>query len=67
VQEAIEHFERDHTVLVIAHRLSTIVCANQILVLDAGRVVQRGTHDSLLAAEGLYRFLWQQQAPYMLP
>jgi ATP-binding cassette subfamily B protein/subfamily B ATP-binding cassette protein MsbA len=62
VQEAIERFERNHTVLVIAHRLSTIVCANQILVLDGGRVVQRGRHSSLLAEGGLYQQLWQQQS-----
>jgi subfamily B ATP-binding cassette protein MsbA len=62
VQEAIERFERNHTVLVIAHRLSTIVRADQILVLEGGRVVQRGTHSSLLAQGGLYQHLWQQQA-----
>ena len=62
VQEAIERFEHDHTVLVIAHRLSTIVRADLILVLEAGRVVQYGTNDSLLAVDGLYRQLWQQQS-----
>ena len=61
-QQAIERFERNRTVLVIAHRLSTIVRADQILVLDGGRVVQRGTHTSLLAAGGLYQQLWQQQS-----
>jgi ATP-binding cassette subfamily B protein/subfamily B ATP-binding cassette protein MsbA len=61
VQEAIERFERNHTVLVIAHRLSTIVRADQILVLEAGRVVQRGCHDSLLAENGMYLQLSQQQ------
>ena len=62
VQEAIERFERNHTVLVIAHRLSTIVRADQILVLEGGRVVQRGTHTNLLAEGGLYQKLWQQQS-----
>lgn len=62
VQEAIERFERNHTVLVIAHRLSTIVRADQILVLEGGRVVQMGRHSSLLAEEGLYQQLWQQQS-----
>lgn len=61
VQEAIEAFERQHTVLVIAHRLSTIVKADEIVVLDRGRIVERGRHGSLLAQEGLYRRLWQQQ------
>jgi ATP-binding cassette subfamily B protein/subfamily B ATP-binding cassette protein MsbA len=62
VQEAIERFEHNHTVLVIAHRLSTVVQADQILVLEGGRVIQRGAHSSLLAEGGLYRQLWQQQA-----
>jgi subfamily B ATP-binding cassette protein MsbA len=62
VQEAIERFERNHTVLVIAHRLSTIVRADQILVLEGGRVVQRGSHASLLAEVGTYSALWQQQS-----
>lgn len=61
VQEAIEQFERNHTVLVIAHRLSTIVRANQILVLKDGQILQCGNHASLLAADGLYRELWYQQ------
>ena len=46
----------------IAHRLSTVVNANQIVVLDDGRVVERGTHDELLARGGLYADLWQRQA-----
>jgi len=62
VQEAIERFERSHTVLVIAHRLSTIVRADQILVLEAGRIVEQGNHASLLAQSGLYNQLWQQQS-----
>jgi ATP-binding cassette subfamily B protein/subfamily B ATP-binding cassette protein MsbA len=62
VQEAIERFERNHTVLVIAHRLSTIVRADQILVLSGGQVVERGNHTSLLAQRGLYAQLWHQQS-----
>ena len=62
VQEAIEQFERNHTVLVIAHRLSTIVHADQILVLEGGRVVERGHHSTLLARQGLYAQLWHQQS-----
>ena len=61
VQEAIERFERNHTVLVIAHRLSTIAAADQILVLDQGRVVERGSHASLLAKGDLSANLWQHQ------
>ena len=61
VQEAIERFERNHTVLVIAHRLSTIVRADQILVMDSGSIIQRGTHTSLLAVGGRYAELWNHQ------
>ena len=61
VQEAIERFERNHTVLVVAHRLSTIVRADQILVLDGGRIVQRGTDSTLMAERGLYRELRKLQ------
>ena len=62
VQQAIERFERSHTVLVIAHRLSTIVRADQILVLDRGRILQRGSHAQLLSEGGLYSELWAQQS-----
>ncbi|MEB3354479.1 MAG: ABC transporter ATP-binding protein, partial [Cyanobacteriota bacterium] len=62
VQEAIERFERHHTVLVIAHRLSTIVRADQILVLDQGRIVEQGNHPLLLSQKGLYASLWEQQS-----
>jgi ATP-binding cassette, subfamily B, bacterial MsbA len=62
VQQAIEKFERTHTVLVIAHRLSTITRANEIIVLDRGRIKQRGSHEQLLREGGLYRNLWAQQS-----
>ena len=55
---------RGKTTLVIAHRLSTVVDAHEILVMDAGRIVERGHHAELLAANGRYADMWamQQQA-----
>jgi ATP-binding cassette subfamily B protein len=47
--------------MVIAHRLSTVADAQQIIVLDHGRIVERGTHQSLLAADGLYAQMWERQ------
>jgi subfamily B ATP-binding cassette protein MsbA len=61
VQEAIERLLRGRTVFVIAHRLSTVVRATQILVLDRGRIVERGTHDELLRARGTYARLYALQ------
>ncbi|HKP30596.1 MAG TPA: ABC transporter transmembrane domain-containing protein [Gemmatimonadales bacterium] len=61
VQQAIDRLMRDRTVLVIAHRLATVRHADQILVLDGGRIVERGTHDALLASGGLYRRLHDLQ------
>ncbi len=58
---ALARVSRDTTTLVIAHRLSTIVDADEILVMDKGRIVERGTHAALLAHDGLYAHLWQLQ------
>jgi subfamily B ATP-binding cassette protein MsbA len=61
VQEAMEHLFEGRTTFVIAHRLSTVQRARQILVVDGGRIVQRGTHDELIAEGGLYGYLHDLQ------
>ena len=61
IQEAINELVRDKTLIVIAHRLSTIKRADQILVIDDGRIVERGTHDDLLTQGKQYTNLWQRR------
>jgi len=61
IQDALDEVAKNRTTLVIAHRLSTIVGADRILVLDAGRLVEQGTHPELLALGGLYASLWNRQ------
>ncbi|MVW64386.1 ATP-binding cassette domain-containing protein [Massilia sp. NEAU-DD11] len=61
IQAQLKEIAKQRTTLVIAHRLSTIADAHQILVLDHGRIVERGTHAVLIAADGLYRQMWDRQ------
>ncbi|MEP3275215.1 MAG: ABC transporter ATP-binding protein/permease [Stappiaceae bacterium] len=61
IQAALDQVSKDRTTVVIAHRLSTVVNADQILVLEAGEVVERGTHQKLLEKEGLYASMWARQ------
>ena len=62
IQATLRGVEAGRTTIVIAHRLSTIVHADEIVVLDAGQVIERGTHASLLAQNGAYADLWRRQA-----
>ena len=62
IQSTLDSAARGRTTITIAHRLSTVVGADQIVVLDAGRVAERGTHAELLAKGGLYAELWTRQA-----
>ncbi|MFT5643332.1 MAG: ABC-type transport system involved in Fe-S cluster assembly fused permease/ATPase subunit [Janthinobacterium sp.] len=61
IQTQLKEIAKSRTTLVIAHRLSTVADAEQILVLDHGSIVERGTHPQLLAAAGLYAQMWQRQ------
>ncbi len=61
IQDALDRVSKNRTTLVIAHRLSTIVGADEILVLDQGVIVERGTHGELLAHGGLYASMWNRQ------
>jgi ABC-type transport system involved in Fe-S cluster assembly fused permease/ATPase subunit len=61
IQDALDRVSRGRTTLVIAHRLSTVVGADEIIVLDKGEIVERGSHAQLLAAEGVYAAMWNRQ------
>src|SRR5262249_1416477 len=61
VQAGLDRIQVGRTTLVIAHRLSTVMDADQILVMDAGRIVERGSHTELLAANGQYSQMWRLQ------
>ena len=60
-QEELLSLAKNRTTLIIAHRLSTIIHADQILVMEHGQIIERGTHQDLLAAKGRYSEMWQMQ------
>jgi ATP-binding cassette, subfamily B, heavy metal transporter len=61
ILEALQELSSDHTTLVIAHRLSTVIDADQILVMDQGRIIERGSHQELLAQNSRYAEMWALQ------
>ncbi len=67
IQASLREVSTDRTTLVIAHRLSTVVDADEVLVLDKGRVVERGTHQTLLAKRGAYAAMWARQQEAAIP
>jgi len=61
LQEELSGLAQNRTTLIIAHRLSTIVHADQILVMDHGKIIERGTHTELIGINGVYAQMWQMQ------
>jgi ATP-binding cassette subfamily B protein len=62
IQHSLETISKDRTTLVIAHRLSTVVNCDEIIVLNGGKVAEKGTHKKLLSKKGMYYAMWQRQA-----
>jgi ABC-type multidrug transport system fused ATPase/permease subunit len=62
IQQSLETLMKDRTSIVIAHRLSTIAKLDRIIVLDNGKIIEDGTHKTLLAKNGMYAKLWKRQS-----
>lgn len=67
IQDSLESLMKNRTSLIIAHRLSTLSRMDRILVFDKGKIVEEGTHSSLLEKEGLYSQMWKMQVGGFLP
>ncbi|AIK96057.1 metal ABC transporter permease [Candidatus Paracaedibacter acanthamoebae] len=62
IQKSLERLSKNHTTLIIAHRLSTVIQAHEILVLENGQIVERGSHKDLLTLSGIYTTMWERQS-----